>query len=124
MDAEGAASGAPDDDEQLAQQPLEVAAASATIITGSLPSTTEAPSAELGEVKEEQPDYSDPADTPEVETVNLLGLEESEPSLTTTTPVEEGAAPSAPAEPSVEATVIEGQELVEQEVAKIPSTRS
>ena len=80
----------------------------ATIITGSLPSTTEAPSAELGEVKEEQPDYSDPADTPEVETVNLLGLEESEPSLTTTTPVEEGAAPSAPAEPSVEATVIEG----------------
>ena len=108
MDAEGAASGAPDDDEQLAQQPLEVAAANATVNTGSLPSTTEAPSAELGEVKEEQVDYSDPADIPEEEVVNLLGQEQSYPSLTTTTPVEEGAAVSAPADSSVGATVIEG----------------
>ena len=121
MDAEGAASGAPDDDEQLAQQPLEVAAASATVISEPLPSTTEAPSVELGDVKEEQVDYSDPADTSVVETVNLLGLEEFEPvetettspqpttPATSSTPVVEGAALSAPAETAdSESQVVEG----------------
>ena len=110
MDAEGAASGAPDDDEQLAQQPLEVAAASATVIPETSPSlTTEAPSAGLEEVKEEQVDYSDPADVPEVETVDLLGLGESTPSLPNTTTTGEGAALSAPAEVAeTESQVVEG----------------
>ena len=110
MDAEGAASGAPDDDEQLAQQPLEVAAASATVIPETSPSlTTEAPSAGLEEVKEEQVDYSDPADIPEVDTVDLLGLGESTPSLPNTTTAEEGAALSAPAEVAeTEGQVVEG----------------
>ena len=114
MDAEGAASGAPDDDAQLTEQPLEVAAVSATVIPEPLASTTEAPSADL-EVKEEI-DYSDPAEAaaPEVETVDLLGIEESvvQQSTTTSTPsiaVEEGAALSAPAEPvEPSSQVVEG----------------
>ena len=114
MDAEGAASGAPDDDAQLTEQPLEVAAVSATVIPEPLASTTEAPSADL-EVKEEI-DYSDPAEAaaPEVETVDLLGIEESvvKQSTTTSTPsiaVEEGAALSAPAEAAEPSSqVVEG----------------
>ena len=114
MDAEGAASGAPADDAQLAEQPLEVAAASATVITEPLASTTEAPSADL-EVKEEV-DFSDPAEAadPEVETVDLLGIEEIvlQPTTTTSTPsiaVEEGAALSAPAETAEPSSqVVEG----------------
>ena len=114
MDAEGAASGAPDDDAQLAEQPLEVAAASATVITEPLASTTEAPSADL-EIKEEV-DFSDPAEAaaPEVETVDLLGIEELvlQPTTTTSTPsiaVEEGAALSAPAETAEPSSqVVEG----------------
>ena len=100
--------------QQLAEQPLEVAAASATVITEPLASTTEAPSADL-EIKEEQVDYSDPrrGRGSRSETVDLLGIEESVLQPTTTsTPsiaVEEGAALSAPAEAAEPSSqVIEG----------------
>ena len=111
MDAEGAASGAPSDEPPLAEQPLEVAAASATVI----PESEVVPSADLEIKEEELPDFSDPAEAgvPEVESVDLLGLEESvlQPTSTSTptTTVEEGAALSAPAEVAEpESQVVEG----------------
>ena len=111
MDAEGAASGAPSDGPPLAEQPLEVAAASATVI----PESEAVPSADLEIKEEELPDFSDPAEAgvPEAESVDLLGLEESvlQPTSTSTptTTVEEGAALSAPAEVAEpESQVVEG----------------
>ena len=69
MDAEGAASGAPSDEPPLAEQPLEVAAASATVIPE--PEAV-VPSADLEIKEEELPDFSDPAEAevPEVESVD------------------------------------------------------
>ena len=111
MDAEGAASGAPSDEPPLAEQPLEVAAASATVI----PESEAVPSADLEIKEEESPDFSGPAEAevPEAESVDLLGLEESvlQPTSTSTptTAVEEGAALSAPAEVAEpESQVVEG----------------
>ena len=111
MDAEGAASGAPSDGPPLAEQPIEVAAASATVI----PESEAVPSADLEIKEEELPDFSDPAEAgvPEEESVDLLGLEESvlQPTSTSTptSTVEEGAALSAPAEVAEpEGQVVEG----------------
>ena len=71
MDVEGAELPLAPDEEQLTQQPHEVA--SATVVTDPLPSA-EAPSAAPGIMKEEV-DYSDPTETvTEVPTVDLLGL--------------------------------------------------
>ena len=124
--AEGAELPLAPDDEQLTAQPPEVAAVSATVLEP-LPSG-EPPSAEAIEVKEEV-DYSDPAG-------DVLGVEQiSQPEAThpSTDTASGGAALSAPAEPSVEETVIEGvgpsapsshRGLVGREVAKIPNIRS
>ncbi len=108
MDAEGAEHPLAPDDEPCTEQPQQVAAVSATVLEP-LPSG-ETPSAEAIEVKEEV-DYSDPTDA--VTTVDLLGLEqpdqpEATPPLQSTDSTVGGAALSAPAEPHVEAAVIEG----------------